>query len=343
MKYTFLDSSALRDVDFSFWQSELWQKILLSSGQAREVFYFWDIAGTFLLLEIRSLHFGLYGAFALGVTRNQVWADFQEYLIALKAALKKKGVVFLQIEPLEPLETDFMYQEKPFYYIGDYRRSKYYKAFLMPCTRIIRLTWLQSTGDILDQMNEKWRYNLRLAEKRGVTIERVPPTDENIDVWMRLLSDTLSRDNFSGNSRKYYESFLRVSQDDDTRGHPRMYFAFWEWRVVAAWLFMFTPKRAIYYYGASSSRPEERKQMASYLLQWFALQDAHAAWIAIYDFLWVSDPEKPDAHLLWVTAFKDRFGWELYRLPNKMYFPLSWKGTWLVRLKRLIRRSGISI
>ena len=41
-----------------------------------------------------------------------------------------------------------------------------------------------------------------------MTVERVDATSENIDIWMGLLADTLTRDRFSGNSRSYYETFL---------------------------------------------------------------------------------------------------------------------------------------
>lgn len=77
--------------------------------------------------------------------------------------------------------------------------------------------------------------------------------------------------------------------------------------MIAAGIWVFFPSRAIYYYGASSSDPEHRKQMAPYLLQWQAIHDAQQAGIPIYDFLGVADPDDPDDHLAGVTMFKERF------------------------------------
>ncbi len=58
-------------------------------------------------------------------------------------------------------------------------------------------------------MHEKCRYNIRLAQKRGVIIEQASIyRDGNLDIWMALLSDTLERDRFSGNSPEYYENFV---------------------------------------------------------------------------------------------------------------------------------------
>lgn len=63
------------------------------------------------------------------------------------------------------------------------------------------------------EMHEKGRYNIRLAWKRGVLIEWVRPIAENIDIWMKLLSETTERDDFAHNSHEYYISFLRNITD----------------------------------------------------------------------------------------------------------------------------------
>jgi lipid II:glycine glycyltransferase (peptidoglycan interpeptide bridge formation enzyme) len=54
-----------------------------------------------------------------------------------------------------------------------------------------------SAEDILASMHEKGRYNIRLAQKRGVHIEAVSPTEENLDIWMNLVRETTIRDSFS--------------------------------------------------------------------------------------------------------------------------------------------------
>lgn len=71
----------------------------------------------------------------------------------------------------------------------------------------------KSEDQILAEMHEKGRYNIRLAWKRGVVAEWVKPISENIDIWMNLLAETTERDDFSHNSREYYISFLRNITD----------------------------------------------------------------------------------------------------------------------------------
>jgi peptidoglycan pentaglycine glycine transferase (the first glycine) len=88
-----------------------------------------------------------------------------------------------------------------------------YREFLTPHTRILDLT--KTPEILLSEMHEKGRYNIRIAEKRGITIERVDPTPANIDIWMELLTETTLRDSFSQNSRRYYEIFLQKLSEQD--------------------------------------------------------------------------------------------------------------------------------
>jgi lipid II:glycine glycyltransferase (peptidoglycan interpeptide bridge formation enzyme) len=121
----------------------------------------------------------------------------------------------LQIEPLDralPFTT----------------QSPVYKKFLTPHTQEISL--LQSNEDILSQMHEKGRYNIRLAEKRGVRVGHVSFSEENLEIWLNLLRETTSRDGFSGNSDEYYRQFLTQLGDN----HGGLYFAYYGEHVIAA-------------------------------------------------------------------------------------------------------------
>ena len=89
--------------------------------------------------------------------------------------------------------------------IPGYKRDSY-KKFIEPYTIVIDLD--VSEEEILAQMKEKGRYNIRLAEKRGVVVEQVKSTKENLEIFLSLFEETLSRDGFSGNSRTYYRNLL---------------------------------------------------------------------------------------------------------------------------------------
>ena len=332
MQYKILSSSEIWFDTLSFWQTPVWSDILCTSHQAREVFYFWNPKGSYLLIEIRSIWLGFFGAFSLWVTSQQVSQDWNIFIQSLSDFLSKKWVLYLQIEPI----TDLQLEKQSGYKKPNTFGHRPYRKFLTPHTRIIDLSGTED--EILAQMHEKWRYSIRTAAKRWVIIEAAEPTEENIDIWMSLLTETLSRDKFSGNSRQYYISFLENLFQNDMGG---LYFAKLEDRVIAAWVFVYTAERAIYYYGASSSLESDRKALAPYLLQWEAIMIAKRRGILQYDLLWVSDPDFPNDDLAGVSFFKSRFGWVVTSLPPKILHLLSWKYTifrHIQKIKNLLKR-----
>lgn len=315
MKYDYIPSEHLLHKSVSFWQSHYWYNILQFSGHVREIFYFGNPDTTFLLIEIRAVGLGMYGAFSLGTTPVQFGDDQEEFFTALRSELRTKNVIFIQIEPLEGEIVS-----------GRKQKEISYRKFLTPYTRTVDLT--VGTDAVLAQMHEKGRYHIRLAEKRGVTVQEVPHTEENIDIWMRLLSETTERDGFSANDRLYYATFLRTLGD---RG--KLYFAYWKNQVIAAGIWAMYEDRALYYYGASSGDKEHRRQMAPYLLQWHALQDAQRMGIPVYDFMGVADPNNPHDSLAGVTMFKERFGGVLQKLPDTLLIPFSRRTRWFFPLR----------
>jgi hypothetical protein len=336
MWYSFSSSSPVDQTTVSFWQSTRWRDLLLASGQAEQVDY-WSDGVSGILVEIRSIGLGQYGAFLLGVSREQLGWDGEILISTLISQLGDMGILFLQIEPVGQVGQVWGMSLKGYISIRydvwvsqswdiglSNRAEQPYKRFLTPYTRILDLTLTET--DLMAQMHEKCRYNIRLAEKRGVTVSIVPPTPEHIDIWMDLLRDTTTRDGFSGNNRGYYDAFLTV-------GWGELYFARYEDRVIAAGIWITTDMESIYYYGASSSA--DRRHMAPYLIQWTAIQIAKSRDIPIYDFLWVADPSDPTDPLIGVTEFKSRFWWSVITLPEKVLIPLSWR----YRVFRMVQKT----
>ncbi len=300
MKYTQI--SEVSDAHLSFWQSSYWKQILLDSNQAKEVFYFGNTGSTYFLVEIRSIGFGLFGAFVNGVWAHQVSDDVDTCICELKKYLKKKRIVFLQIEPIDTIDS-LSNGKKP------------YKSFLTPYTRCLDLRL--SEDELLSGMHQKGRYNIRLAQKRWVEVRPLEKSKENISLFFDLLQETTQRDGFAGNSQSYYEHFLEILWEDG-----RLFWAFFQWDMIAAGIFVFFNQRAIYYYGASSSNPFARRQQAPYLLQWTAIQEAKKQNCRTYDFLGIAKPENPNDPLSGVSQFKAKFGGFVETLPAKSLYPI---------------------
>ncbi len=178
--------------------------------------------------------------------------------------------------------------------------------------------------EILARMKPKTRYNVRLAEKKGVTV-RVGIVDD-LPMLYKMYAETSVRDGFVIRDEEYYltvwKLFMQSGQPSaipliaEVDGEP----------VAAIFLFMFGA-RAYYVYGMS--RSAHREKMPTYLLQWDAMKRAKAAACAAYD-LWGAPDVFDESDSMWgVYRFKEGLGGEVVRTlgaydfaPNKIFYKL---------------------
>jgi len=192
---------------------------------------------------------------------------------------------------------------------------------------------------ILADMRQKTRYNIRLAEKKGILVSE----SHDIEAFYAMMQTTGERDGFAVHQMRYYqEAYATFSP----LGQCILLQAIFEDKPVAALMAFACGERAWYFYGASTD--QERQRMPTYLLQWEAMRWAKAKGCTTYD-LW-GVPDFDEAHLeahftehndgLWgVYRFKRGFGGQLVRSTPalvKAYRPL------LYRLYRLLTRQRSS-
>ena len=156
-----------------------------------------------------------------------------------------------------------------------------------------------SPDELLKRMKPKTRYNIRLAEKKGV---RVIVTQESRyrERFCDLVAVTAARDGIVSHPRAYYLTMMeRVPAE-----YWNLYVAEYAGQVIAANLMIFFGRYATYLHGASGD--EHREVMAPYLLQWQAIQDARARGCARSDFGGVASEEGKSS---WqgITRFKRGF------------------------------------
>ncbi|MDD5769536.1 MAG: peptidoglycan bridge formation glycyltransferase FemA/FemB family protein [Candidatus Gracilibacteria bacterium] len=265
----------------SIWQTNSWKELLLASHQASDVF---EVDGIFI--EKRSLGLGQFGLFVLGIENLENINE--EKLIEL---CKKENCLFIQVESFG-VNKEINFKLKKF-------KSGYYKKFITPYTAIIDLT--KSEEEILKEMKPKGRYNIGLAEKKGVEVLKVEKNDENVKIFHNLMKETTSRDKFNGNSLNYYFDFLNIIPNSS------LIFTKLEDKILSAGIFVFDKEISIYYYGASTSDVNFRNLMAPYLMQWFAIKKAKEIGSKIYDFLGIATPGEEKSKLTGVTDFKLKF------------------------------------
>jgi lipid II:glycine glycyltransferase (peptidoglycan interpeptide bridge formation enzyme) len=171
-----------------------------------------------------------------------------------------------------------------------------------------------SEDEILAQMKQKTRYNMRLAERKGVSI-RIGNLDD-LPMLYKMYAETSIRDGFVIRSADYYQTtwrtFIQAGIADaliaEVLGEP----------VAALMLFTFAQK-AWYVYGMS--REAHREKMPNYLLQWYAIQLAKTKGCIAYD-LWGAPDVFVDTDPLWnVYRFKEGLGGRIVRHIGAWDFP----------------------
>lgn len=161
-------------------------------------------------------------------------------------------------------------------------------------TAILDLT--KSEDELLADMHQKTRYNIRLAQKKGVTIEQVGA--ERFAEFWQLMEETRERDEFNLHGKQYYQDMLGASL-------IKLYFANFQGRVIATSIVAHYGDMATYVHGGSSNA--SREVMAPFLLQWTAILDAQKSGLKYYDFYGVDEAKWPG-----VTRFKMGFAPRVY-------------------------------
>ena len=159
---------------------------------------------------------------------------------------------------------------------------------------------------LLASMKQKCRYNLHLAQRKGVEIRQGTAAD--LDLFYALYAETARRDGFALRPPAYYHdawgSFL-------AEGQSHLLLAEVEGQAVAGLLLVTFGPTAWYMYGASSER--HRSLMPNNLLQWEAVRRARAAGCTLYD-LWGAPENLDESDPMWgVTRFKLGLGGALAR------------------------------
>jgi lipid II:glycine glycyltransferase (peptidoglycan interpeptide bridge formation enzyme) len=192
-----------------------------------------------------------------------------------------------------------------------------------PYATHIRDEWvldlLPGEQDILAGMKEKWRYNIRLAARKGVTI-RKGTAQADLDAFYRLYETTSERDQFFIHDKRHYEDVMRLygaggaggadrgesQAEEGGDGRAALLLAEYEGQVIAGIIVLRFGDWSWYMYGASSN--EHRNLMPNHLLQWTGMQWAKSHGCRYYNFRGIPGVLE-EGHELWgVYVFKRGFG-----------------------------------
>lgn len=173
--------------------------------------------------------------------------------------------------------------------------------------------------EILAQMKQKGRYNIKVAQRHEVRIENLESRIKNetdleenlnsksliLNSFYKLYSETVKREGITGRSLKYFEQMIDNFSETD---YLEIYLATYHNKPVAGALITFYDGLASYIYGGSSR--DHKEIMAPYLMHWQIMKDAKARGCTKYDLLGRSKPGNDRGKWAGVTRFKEQLGGE---------------------------------
>ncbi len=180
-----------------------------------------------------------------------------------------------------------------------------------------------SEADLLAAMHQKTRYNIHLAEKKGIEIRE----EKNEELFWKLTQATADRDGFRSHERSHYRHVLASPIS-------RQLIAYYDNQAITTAVFVYFGGVCTYLYGASDYRARQLK--APGLVQWQGICMGKKAGCTRYDFFGIAPKRKGDSSSEYhfdprhsyagITQFKLGFGgsvvvhpgtWDLILQPQK--------------------------
>ena len=233
-----------------------------------------------------------------------------------REAARKNGGIMLHLDPDEP-DTNEEFR-KQMLLLGFSEQQSTAFDNIQP-QYVFRLSLFGKTAEeLFSTFSAKTRYNIRLAQRRGVELRRysgncfVPA--EALDAFSRLMEETGQRDGFRVRDRAYFQNLLTALGDNAV-----LYLAVLEETPVAGSLAIFFGGKAWYLYGASSNT--HRNVMPNYLLQWEMIQESLRRGCRLYDFRGVSGNLDESDPLYGLYRFKKGFSGRFTKFTGLFTYP----------------------
>lgn len=210
---------------------------------------------------------------------------------------KKNNLIFIKIEP---------YVEKSKFQISNFKsilKSKFQisKHPLFPAwTQILDLD--KPEDKLLKSFHSKTRYNIRLAEKKGVIVKE-ESNDKGFEIFAKLYFETCKRQKYFGHNYQYHKTIWKNLKDKIAH----ILIAYFNNTPLAAYELWYQNKTLYYVYGGTSIK--YRNLMASNLLMWEAIKLGKKLGAEKFD-MWGSLPPNYDLTHPWsgFTRFKQGYG-----------------------------------
>jgi lipid II:glycine glycyltransferase (peptidoglycan interpeptide bridge formation enzyme) len=170
------------------------------------------------------------------------------------------------------------------------------RRLFTPTTFWIDLT--PSEEDLMKSFSGKTRYNIRLAERKGVKVIG-DNSDKAFDRYLELTRETINRQGFFAHTEKYHRLMWEILRK---AGIAHLMTATYQNEIITTWI-LFVWKKFLYYpYGASTEKHKE--VMANNLIMWESIKFGKKLGLTTFD-LWGREEGKG------FTKFKEGYNPEV--------------------------------
>lgn len=304
----------------SIFQSKYWEEFKLKTGYQKS---YW-LDG--ILILRKDLPLGYSMLYSPLVKESQVAAlSDKDFNKTIQTICEDNNAIFYRLE-LDIPKDQF---EPPKAFIRAFEE--------MQPEHTLTLDLTKSTDQLLAEMKQKGRYNVRLASKNEISIIKETDLQHGVDVFFKLYSFTAKRHHITYRTKNYFDNFAQtIGQNDLMKIYTAYKVIDGKNTPLASAIIVYSGKTAIYMFGASSD--EYKNLMAPYLLHWEIIQESKEQGYEKYDFFGIAPDDDPKHAWAGVTRFKKQFGGEVesimgsYDLVAK---PIQYK---LFKLAEKIRR-----
>ncbi len=181
---------------------------------------------------------------------------------------------------------------------------------------------LEDPTDLIKKFHSKTRYNIRLAEKKELSVIEYTADFKGVEAFLRLSGKTAQRQQIKFSKDNYYRKMIEAlgGMPEEGKVKVSIFVAYLVRIPVAVNIMLWHSDEKIAYYLHGASDHKYRKVMAPHLLQWKAMQAAYDRGFQKYDFWGIApleDGKPPEGHP-WagITRFKLGFGGQVVTFPN---------------------------
>jgi peptidoglycan pentaglycine glycine transferase (the first glycine) len=221
--------------------------------------------------------------------------NFQKNIQKLVGMAKERELKWIRIEP----ETEEMLEA--------IQKAVSYRVVRAPHDmqpqEVFKIDITKSEETLFSEMKPKTRYNIRLAEKRGVKILETRER-KYIVAFLDLITATSGRKGIVSHPKSYYEQFFQALPETMCR----LFVAEYQGAVIAANLVISYGDTVTYLHGGTADF--HRDVMAPYLLQWEQIKAAKAGGYRLYDFGGIKINNNQQITINKVQKLENKSNWE---------------------------------